>query len=290
METGDGAMKERAGRRLAVAVAAAMAAAAAFAFQPIPRESAKALGVTRGKPFSSGAVFVRGKFLPPPYVVERWGTGIRINSLPVTGQIVDWDEFLKTQSGVKVERKEPPASAVQPVPVAAPRAEASSDDSALDDLFEDEPKAASRPSVVRKPAAAPRPKATASYSLEGEFVPNDATKALVGRINAARTAIDKALRSGGFICFGERYSRVTGDRRAMLSMLDALPELQKRSADLNDFLAGVRAAGLVYLNEPLCADLFRNRVDYRKLQEDRRRLKGSMDPNQVLDEASDSIL
>ena len=76
----------------------------------------------------------------------------------------------------------------------------------------------------------------------------------------------------------------------MLSMLDALPELQKRSADLNAFLAGVRAAGLVYLNEPLCADLFRNRVDYRMLQEYRRRLKGSMNPNQVLDEASDSIL
>ena len=69
---------------------AVMTAMGAFAFQPIPKESAKALKVTRARPFSAGAVFINGKYVEPPYVVERWGTGIRINKIPVTGQIVDW--------------------------------------------------------------------------------------------------------------------------------------------------------------------------------------------------------
>ena len=64
-----------------------LAAATAFAFQPIPKESAKALGMTRGKPFVAGVVFINGKFIDPPYTVERWGTGIRINQTPVSIRI-----------------------------------------------------------------------------------------------------------------------------------------------------------------------------------------------------------
>lgn len=292
-------MRRDARNRFVLVVVAVLAATTVFAFQPIPKASAKALGVTRGKPFSSGAVFVNGKFLPPPYVVERWGTGIRINSVPVTGQVVEWDEFLKTQPGVKVERKEEPAApapeaAVQPVQASAPAAETSTSSDDLDDLFEDEPKKTSKSSTARKPpverpVVASKPKASVVYSIEGDFVPNDASKTLVARINAARTVVDKVLRSGGFICFGDRYSRVTGDRRTLLGMLKELPNLQMRATDLNSFLSGVRSSGLVYLNEPLCADLFRNRVDYRKLQEYYRRLHGSQELNRMLNDSSGSI-
>ena len=93
-------------RRVTVALAVAMMATAGLAFEPIPKASARALGVTRGKSFSSGAVFVNGKFLAPPYVVERWGTGIRINQTPVTDQVVEWTEFLKTQRGFKMTKTE----------------------------------------------------------------------------------------------------------------------------------------------------------------------------------------
>ena len=282
-------------------VAFAVLAATALAFPEIPKESAKALGQTRGKPFSSGMVFVNGKYLEPPYVIIRWGTGIRIKAgqelVQVTGQIVDWNEFLKTQGGVKqVKSAETPATsapAVAPVTVPAQNTVKADDvdESSLDDLFDDDPKpkkksvsSAPKQTVLAVQPVAPRPQTT--YVLEGEFVKNDASKALVKRVNAVRTEIDRILRMGGFICFGDSYSRVVGDSRTLMDMLAALPELQQRSADLNEFCAGVRSAHMSYLNEVLCADLFRNRVDYRKLKDRRTQLKKDFELKNMLDKMS----
>lgn len=273
---------------------AVMTAMGAFAFQPIPKESAKALGVTRGKPFSAGMVFVNGKYVEPPYVVERWGTGIRINGQQVTGQVVDWNEFLKTQDGVKVEKTETMVAST-PVARSAPAAAASSDDidaSSLDDLFDDDPKPAKKAvkkTATFRPAALAVPKTVVSYALSGEFKPNDASKALVIRVNATRTEIDRILRSGGFICFGNDYSQVTGDKRTLSSLLDALPELEQRSGTLERFRAGVRSANLVYLNDMLCEDLFKNRIDYRKLMERRERIRSAQNWNQVLEDVSNPL-
>ena len=279
-------------------VTAVMAATGAFAFQPIPKEGAKALGVTRGKPFSAGLVFINGKYIEPPYVVERWGTGIRINSIPVTGQVVDWNEFLKTQDGVKTVKKESvqtkeAAPVAQPVPAATPAP--ASDASSLDDLFDDDPKPASAPkavatSVASRPIAVPAvPRTVTTYALPGAFKPNDSSKALLGRINSSRTEIDRILRSGGFVCFGDSYSRVTGDKRTLMAMLERLPELEQRSESIDDFRAGVRSAGLIYLNEVLCEDLFRNRIDYRKLKERRERIKSDQKWSQILEDVSDPV-
>ena len=266
----------------------------ALAFPEIPKESAKALGQTRGKPFSSGAVFVNGKYVEPPYVIIRWGTGIRIKAgqdvYQVTGQVVDWGEFLKTQDGVKVEKTE--ESDVAAAPVAAPAlvaapvaAVADVDESSLDDLFDDDPKPKKKspppvaapvvptPTVAAVPVRPVVPRVKTTYTLEGAFVKNDAAKVLLNKVNAARTEIDRILRGGGFICFGDSYSRVVGDSRTLLGMLDTLPELQQHSSDVQSFIAGVRAARMVYLNEVLCADLFRNRVDYRKLKDRRVQLQ-----------------
>ena len=275
-----------------------LAASTAFAFQPIPKESARALGVTRGRAFSAGAVFVNGKYIEPPYVVERWGTGIRINQIPVTGQVIDWSEFVRTQDGVKIEKKEVlSASAPALVPQSAPVSAADSDDinaSSLDDLFDDDPKPAKR-KPASKPAAAVRsvapatPRTVVTYALTGDFRANDESKALVRRVNAARTEIDRTLRTGGFICFGDSYSQVTGDRRTLLSMLESLPELLQRSATLESFRAGVRTANLVYLNEVLCEDLYRNKIDYRKLKDRRERIKSDEKWNQILEDVSQPI-
>ena len=276
-----------------------LATTTAFAFQSIPKESAKALGVTRGKPFSSGMVFINGKYVEPPYVVERWGTGIRINSIPVTGQVIDWTEFLKTQPGVKVEKSETvvaPAKEPKPMPAPASVPEPSADVSAssLDDLFDDdpkpvkpakvEPKAVAAASVVSKPA-----KTVVTYVLPGKFRHNDDSTALLKRINANRTEIDRTLRSGGFICFGDSYSQVQGDRRTLLELLEVLPELQQRSPDVQAFCVKIREAKLVYLNEVLRWDLFRNRMDYRKLMERRERLKSDQKWDQIIEEASDPL-
>ena len=279
-----------------------LGALSAEAFQPIPKESAKALKVTRGRPFSTGAVFVNGKYIEPPYVVERWGTGIRINKIPVTGQIVDWNEFLKTQGGLRQEKKSiaapnpppaPAAPAVQPA-VASTSASDDADASSLDDLFDDDPKPArgkpaAKPVAASRPAAPAAPRTVVSYVLEGEFKMNEESKAMRDRINAVRTEIDRILRSGGFICFGDSYSRVTGDKRTFLSLLDSLPGLQQRSGTLESFRAGVRAANLVYLNEVLCEELFRNRVDYRKLMERREKILSDRKWEQIIEEVSDPL-
>ena len=251
-----------------------MMALTSMSFPEIPKASAKALGVTRGKPFSSGLVFVNGKYIEPPYVVERWGTGIRINGKQVTGQVIDWDEFLKTQDGVKVTKSES-------APQAAAAEESSGeedveddfgdddDDDSLDDLFDDEPKP--KKEAKRKPIkrAPPKPRVTVSYSLDGEFVANEKTEVLLKRINDERTNIDKTLRAGGFFCFGSRYSQIKGDSRIMRSFIDILPELQHKSANAAEFKAGIANAGIVYLNDIVCDELFNNRIDYRKLQERR---------------------
>ena len=292
-------MREKGRGRGLLFAASVMACGSLFAFQPIPKEGAKALGVTRGKPFSAGMVFINGKYIEPPYVVERWGTGIRINSIPVTGQVVDWNEFLKTQDGVKTVKKEAlpvqeAAPAAPPAPVAPPPAPAA-DASSLDDLFDDDPKPESTPRAVATPAASrpvavhAAPRTVTTYALSGAFKPNESSKVLLGRINSSRTEIDRILRSGGFVCFGDSYSRVTGDKRTLMAMLEKLPELEQRSESLDDFRAGIRSAGLVYLNEVLCEDLFRNRIDYRKLKERRERIKSDQKWSQILEDVSDPV-
>ena len=281
-------MRERRSVNVALAVVAALAALVASAFQEIPRQSANELGVTRSRPFTAGAVFINGKYIEPPYVVERWGTGIRINSQQVTGEVIDWNDFLKTQAGVKVTKTEaaPPPAETAPAPVAVPAD--SPDESSLDDLFDDNPKPKKSKSGFQASSAgtvspvAPRP--TTTYSLDGEFVPNDATKRMLERINSTRTEIDRILRAGGFICFGNNYSRVAGDGRTLLKMLESLPELMQKSYDVQEFCAGVRSARLVYLNEILCSDLFANRTDYRKLQELRTNLRKEQQMRQMLDD------
>jgi len=261
-----------------------------LAFAPVPRESAKALQVTRGRAFSSGAVFINGRYVEPPYVVERWGTGIRINGLPVTGQVIDWNEFVKTQAGCKVVKTESAApSAPEPTPAAVSEPEEDVNANSLDSLFDDDPApaqtAVSRKPVTSRPPVAPRRPAV-SLTLEGDFVSNDATKAMLGRINALRTEIDRTLRAGGFICFGDTYSQVTGDSRTLLDFLEKVPECQRTARDEQDFCNRIRAAGLIYLNEVLRMDLYRNRADYRKLQARRTRLKKDSEMQKILDEVS----
>ena len=281
-----------AARYVLLVLVSAVTATTAFCLPEIPKASARALGVTRSKPFSSGVVFINGKYIPPPYVVERWGTGIRINSRPVTGPLIPWSEFLKTQEGVKVSKSEPSPAPAAPPPQAAAQAD-DLDDTSLDDLFDDDPKPkkkTTRPRVATSSGASAAHKPTVTYSLEGEFVQNAATKALVSRINAARTEIDKILRNGGFICFGDNYSRVSGDSRSLLKMLEKLPSLQRRSETLQEFKAGVRAAGLVYLNEILCEELFRNKVDYLRLLEKYEKLKQDDDMQNMIRSISTPLL
>ena len=274
----------------------AAASFAAAAFDEIPWEGAKSLGVTRGKPFTEGLVFINGKYVDPPYVVERWGTGIRINSKPVTGQVIDWSEFLKTQDPANVTKtaQEPAAAAPAQTYTPQPAYESTvSDADALDDLFDDDPAPKKKPSwsaPQRRSAPARAKPAGPKYVLTGKFVKNDASKALVARINDQRTEIDGILRRGGFLFFGDGYSRVAGDARTADSMLAALPELMQRSEDVNAFRSAVRSSGMVYINEILAGQIFANRIDYRKLQERRQKMKSEREWTNLMKDVSKPLL
>ena len=269
---------------------------AAMAFEDVPWEGAKSIGVTRGKQFSAGLVFINGKYIDPPYVVERWGTGIRINSMPVTGQIIDWVDFLKTQDPANVTKimPEPNASATAQTCTLPVVVDAVSDVDALDDLFDDDPapkKSAWNSSYQQCQTVPARPKpATPKYVLTGKFVKNEASKSLVKRINDQRTEIDGILRRGGFIFFGDGYSRVAGDARTADTMLGSLPELMQHSPDVNAFRSGIRSAHMVYINEILAAQIFANRIDYRRLQDRRQKIKKEREWSNLLNDVSKPLL
>lgn len=263
---------------LAMSAAAAPRQAAGFA-KP-PAAALKALKATVGKPFTSGYVFVDGKYMKPPYKVERWGTVIRVNGVQVTNEIVPWEEFIKTQEGVQVTKTTTPVAA-QPV-AAEPETQEEEEDVddgevSFDDLFDDEPAAKKKPAKKKKKAPRPRPRkptVTVTYSFDGEFVPNDKTKAYLERINAARTRIDRQLRAGGYYFFGSRYSAISGDAGAGGHLFEKLPDMMKRYSDRDAFASALFSAGFNYLPQPLVHDLFRNRIDYVQIEQ---RLKSAQE-------------
>ena len=264
-------------------------------FPKMPSE-ATALRVTRGKPFRSGLVFVDGKYIAPPYVVERYGTVIRINSVQVTGQIIPWTEFLRTQEGVKQIVETPAAPEIKPEPKkpepkpAPVETKPADDDDELNDLFEDEVKPEPKkpdpkpaPEVKPEPKPVP-PKPIVRYELSGEFKPNGRTVEMVAKINRVRQVIDERLRKGNVIFFGSRYSRVMGDSVAARKILETLPECQRSSSSPARFISSMRARNLTYLPDLLLEDLYRHRVDYPRLQEHRRELSRKEDEwNNLLD-------
>ena len=267
-------------RLFGVAMALVFASSAAFGMQEIPKASAKALGVTRGKPFSSGVVFIEGKYLPPPYVVERWGNGIRINSTPVTGQIVNWNEFLKTQKGVKVVKTET-VTAAPPPAAASPAPSSDDDDTSLDDLFDDEPKPKKAKKAAKKPAG-PRKVTTTKVEFDGEFEMNAASQKMVARINSRRTVIDQKLRAGGFVFFGSDYAGTSGDAATAKKIIAVLPEAMQTATSEAQLSSICRSHGLSFLSAPIIADLFENRDGYVRLVERRRKMAEEAKWNNML--------
>lgn len=90
-------------------------------FSRVSSEALKSLKASVGKPFTAGYVFIDGRYIPPPYKVERYGTALRINGYQITNEIVPWQEFLKTQpaENLKVEERTVTRK-VRPKPVAPP--------------------------------------------------------------------------------------------------------------------------------------------------------------------------
>lgn len=260
------------------ALAAEPAIRTNFPKQPVA--ALKALKASVGKPFSAGWVFIDGKYLAPPYKVERYGTTIRINGIQVTGEVIPWNTFIRTQKGVKVTKSESAPSADEPAAEPEPEPELDSADDAwensLDDLFDDEP-AAKKPAKKSGSSYKPRPRkptVTVTYSFDGEFEPNEKSKAMLAKINALRTKIDQNLRSGGLYCFSSRYSMVAMDSRSANHVMDNLPDLMKQNTDRESFGQAVHSLNIPF-SEPLIDDVFKNRYDYLRLKSRRDKEKGS---------------
>ena len=257
------------------AVAAPEPAAKRAAFATVPKQALVELKATIGKPFSAGLVFVNGKFLDPPYKVERYGTALRINGIQVTNEIVPWTEFLRTQPGARVEKIETPqaadAPAAEPAPAAEePEAEESYDSSDdIDDLFDDDPKpkkkATKKPAVKRPVKVAPPPPAT-TIVLDGEFKPNDKTRQMVARINKERTRVETTLRNGGSYFFSVRSMPISVDRLPTEMLLSSMPDVMKSNTTFEQFSSAARSKGLTFISDSVMRDLFRNRLDYIRLQ------------------------
>ena len=243
-------------------------------FPKPPAQARTALKAAVGKPFSAGWVFIDGKYLAPPYKVERFANTIRINGIQVTGEVVPWNSFIKTQKGVKVTKNESApadggAAAAGPAPEPEPELDDADDawENSLDDLFDDEP-ATKKPAKKSGSSYKPRPKkptVTVTYSFDGEFEHNEKSKALLEKINALRTKIDQNLRSGGMYCFSSRYSMVSMDARSANHVMERLPDLMKQSATRDDFAQGIHAANIPF-SDPIIDDVFKNKYDYLRLK------------------------
>lgn len=256
------------------------------AFAPAPADAVKELKVAKGKPFSSGVVFVNGKFVEPPYVVERYGNVIRINKIQVTGPVCDWNEFLKVQTGASVSEVLVKPGAEEPAIVGRLSENQSvlpGDWDPLDSLFEEEE--AGKPKKAVKKAA---PKKKTVVSFDGAFVMNDKATELLKKINAKRTEIDIALRKGGFYCFGSSYSRVSGDSETAQKILSQLPEIMRQHTDLEPFNAAIRKAGLVFFPPQLVKELLASRTDYPVIQKWCKKVLEEKQLNSMLEKAGES--
>lgn len=263
------------------------------AFTPPPKAAVKALKITKGKPFSSGVVFIDGKFIEPPYVVERYGNVLRINKIQITNAIIDWSDFLKTQDGAVVATTEvvekPTEPEPEPEPVAATPISTDDDDDPLADLFDDSPapKKTSRRQASHHASAkkAQEPKAKTTISLSGEFDLNAKASMMVNKINAMRTEIDASLRRGCFFCFGSTYSRVSGDKAAAHRILQDIPKIMKENSEFGPFSARIRKAGFVYFPPNLIKEMFANRLDYLVMQKRWKKVFEEQEFNSMLEKA-----
>ena len=297
---------------LAALVLGCLAASAApvdnCGFEKVPRDALLNLHEARGKQFSAGAVFVNGKYLPPPYVVSRYGTAIVINGCQVTGQVIPWSRFLGPRPGAaaapestpaavstapegKVEEAKSlddlfsddsvapaPAPAPEPAPAPAPVAAADDSDdldSSIDDLFGDEgdkpkPKPRQRATVAR----APRPAAPAvPAGPPPKYVPSARTRQLQETIDKQRTLIDRSLRSNQFYFFSPRYASVGGNMRILGTLVETLPDALKDSTSADDLYARMRRAGLGFVSMEVCTDLYANKITFPSLYELRTRVR-----------------
>ena len=279
-------------KKLVILLAAILMGALVLEAAPrkVPNAALKALKSAKNKkPIRTGMVFMDGKFIAAPYTVERYGTALRVNGVQVTGPMIAWEEFLKTQEGAKVvtSTTEIPgeAAGAEPEEPEEEYEDDDEDDDPLAALFDDEPKPAkpkAKKAKKKKAPAGPRQVTTTKVEFNGEFKLNPAAKKLLGRIDERRTKVDLQLRNGGFYFFGSKYAGTNGDSSIAQRLLKVLPEAMSKAASGEQLYVEMRQKGMTFLTPAICEDLFANRADYVKLIELRKKLEADRQFNQLI--------
>ena len=266
------AMKKNVVLMAALALGAVWAAAPKF--DVVPTAALQNLKGARGKPIRRGAVFVNGRYMPPPYTIWRRGTAIYVGDVQVTGQIVPWSAFMQAQgagggaaapAAPRKEEKKPTATA-----------------KSVDDLFDDAEPAPKKSSDGD--SAAPE------SEVSGPFIPNDRTKRYLKRIMDYRTDIDRRLRRGEILFFGTRYSTPHIEENQSMSLMTALSNSLREAHDANDLQSRLRAQGIKYLSNALCEDLFANQASSLEIEECLSKLKDEQDTWKILDAGAQGVV
>ena len=257
---------------------------AVSAFNPPPQESVDILKIKKLPPIRTGLVFINGKYVAPPYILERKGTVIYINSMQATQEIVPWDNFLKLQTGYRIEKVMPEGKKViveEKVPIEIEEeVEVEVAEENFDDLFGDETPAAGgktqkvkrkvkrieyRVQKVEKTIASNEPPVD-KVCFDGPFRYNFRVKSLLAKIDRELQTVEKHLRRGWVFCFGDSYPRSEGDHIAARQVLDTLWVIGKRNSVKESFISDAQSSGIGFLPRYVLEDLYRNRLDYHIIQ------------------------
>lgn len=263
-----------------LAVMAVFPVVAEQVFEKIPAASVVNLKITSPKrPVRTGYVFVNGEYIPPPYRVIRYGTGIKINGKQVTGEVVPWKNFTTAfNAQPKADDREKPAKK---------RVRRKKEVNSLDDLFDDSPSTADSSSDSDDDSSEESDSGETDDASEeaGEYVKDARTKALLKGINNYRNKIHRQLLDGGVCFFGVEYSQIHIPSRLAPAILDLMPDSIRDARNPNELHQIFRSKGYPFINVNLCADLLNNAADTTKIAQRRRKERANEDARNVINKA-----
>ena len=78
--------------------------------------------------------------------------------------------------------------------------------------------------------------------------------------------METTLRNGGSYFFSVRSMPISVDRLPTEMLLSSMPDVMKSNTTFEQFSSAARSKGLTFISDNVMRDLFRNRLDYIRLQ------------------------
>jgi hypothetical protein len=192
-----------------------------------------------------------------------------------------------------------PAEPAEAAPVAAPKMVKS-----IDDLFADDAApAAAKPAPAPAPAGgeepavapvpAPEPVADAPAPAPAEapapapaVVPTPAVQRspeemkrqkeeIRASIDNQRKVYEQALVRGELFFFGQRHGRLNGNYGTARTLMGVLPKALREAQSPVDLLQRLNQGGVYFIDLPICAALFKNKLTFPLLEDRQRKIEES---------------